>query len=98
MDIYINGSLTKRHDFINADGAFSVPKQNYGDVYVSMNGGFSGNTSDLRYFEEAIGTNQIQKIVNAGPNKTLVAGTLNIDTDTNNYLSTRWYLTSATDS
>ena len=98
MDVYINGSLTKRHDFINADGAFSVPRQNYGDVYVSMNGGFSGNTSDLRYFEEAIGTNQIQKIVNAGPNKTLVAGALSLDSDMNKYLSTRWYLSSATDS
>ena len=74
-----------------------VPKQNYGDVYVSMNGGFDGNTSDLRYFEEAIGTNKIQKIVNKGPNTNYVAGNLGVGGGDNKYLSTRWYMKSSTD-
>ena len=43
LDIYINGVLTKRHMLSG------VAKQNYGDVYLSMNGGFSGFTSGLRY-------------------------------------------------
>jgi len=47
LDVYINGTLVKRHMLAG------VPRQNYGDVYVSMNGGFDGNTSALRYFEEA---------------------------------------------
>jgi hypothetical protein len=91
LDVYINGTLVKRHILAG------VPKQNYGDVYVSMNGGFDGNTSDLRYFEEAIGTNKIQSIVNKGPNTTYVAGNLNVGGGNNKYLSTRWYMKSSTD-
>ena len=93
LDIYINGTLSKRH-LLSA-----VPKQNYGDVYVSMNGGFSGFTSDLKYFKYAIRTNKIQSILNAGPtlklaNKDNSAGT---DTKTPQYLSNRWYITGADD-
>ena len=91
LDVYINGTLVKRHILAG------VPKQNYGDVYVSMNGGFDGNTSDLRYFEEAIGTNKIQKIVNKGPNTNYVAGNLGVGGGDNKYLSTRWYMKSSTD-
>ena len=91
LDVYINGTLVKRHILAG------VPKQNYGDVYVSMNGGFDGNTSDLRYFEEAIGTNKIQSIVNKGPNTNHVAGNLGVGGGDNKYLSTRWYMKSSTD-
>ena len=91
LDVYINGTLVKRHMLQG------VPKQNYGDVYLSMNGGFSGNTSELRYFEEALGTRQIQSIVRKGPSKSFIAGTMDSKKDTNNYLSTRWFLKSATD-
>jgi hypothetical protein len=91
LDVYINGTLVKRHMLSG------VPRQNYGDVYVSMNGGFTGNTSDLRYFESAIGTNKIQNIVNSGPNKKLVIGSLDVKDETNKYLSTRWYLNSTMD-
>jgi len=89
LDVYINGRLARRH-VLN-----SVPKQNYGDVFVSMNGGFSGHTSSLRYFTNAIGTNEIQSIVNDGPNMTPV------DTDLINskprYLSLRWFFTGSND-
>lgn len=91
LDVYINGTLSKRHMLTG------VPRQNYGDVYLSMNGGFSGNTSSLRYFEKALGTNAIQNIVNKGPNKIAVAGTMDIKHDTTKYLSTRWFLNSAID-
>lgn len=91
LDVYINGTLVKRHILAG------VPKQNYGDVYVSMNGGFDGNTSNLRYFEEAIGTNKIQSIVNKGPNTNYVAGNLGVGGGDNKYLSTRWYMKSSTD-
>lgn len=89
LDVYINGRLARRH-ILN-----SVPKQNYGDVFVSMNGGFSGHTSSLRYFTNAIGTNEIQSIVNDGPNMTPV------DKDLINskprYLSLRWFFTGSND-
>lgn len=92
LDVYINGTLVKRHMLAG------VPKQNYGDVYVSMNGGFDGNTSNLRYFEEAIGTNKIQSIVNKGPNTNYIAGNLGgVGGGDNKYLSTRWYMKSSTD-
>lgn len=91
LDVYINGTLTKRHMLS------SVPKQNYGDVYLSMNGGFSGNTSELRYFEKAIGTNKIQNIVDKGPKRKFIVGNLDSEEDPEKYLSTRWYMRSATD-
>ena len=83
LDVYINGTLTKRHILR------SVPKQNYGDVFVSMNGGFSGYTSSLRYFDTALGTNKIQGIVDSGPNMKMLS-----DDMTNSkprYLSNRWF-------
>ena len=83
LDVYINGRLVRRHILS------SVPKQNYGDVYVSMNGGFSGYTSGLRYFSDAIGTSQIQDIVNSGPNMTILSKDM---TDSKpHYLSNRWF-------
>lgn len=85
LDVYINGTITKRHILQG------VAKQNYGNVYASMNGGFSGNTSDLRYFNSAISTNQIKKIVEKGPN-TKVSGDTDLSKSTPYYLSTQWYL------
>ena len=85
MDVYINGRLTRRHILS------SIPKQNYGDVYVSMNGGFSGNTSSLRYYAYPIGTNEIQSIVNAGPNTTLISSGGEMSGSAMDYLSTKWF-------
>jgi hypothetical protein len=92
LDVYVNGVLVKRLML------GSVPKQNYGDVYLSLNGGFSGNTSCLRYFEKAIGTNQIQSIFNKGPDTKMVTANMNsTKKTTNKYLSTRWYMKTAVD-
>jgi len=91
LDVYINGTLVKR---LMLD---SVPRQNYGDVYASMNGGFPGNTASLRYFEKAIGTSQIQSIVDKGPNTKFVGATTG-SMDTNKYLSSRWFLETAQNS
>ena len=43
VDVYINGTLSKRHRMSN------LVKQNYDNVYVNMNGGFFGNLSNLKY-------------------------------------------------
>ena len=83
LDVYINGTLTRSHTLKG------VPKQNYDNVYVALNGGFSGNISSLRYFATAIGTNQIQNIVEAGPNMTMI-GT-NLTQSLPYYLSLRWF-------
>lgn len=85
MDVYINGNLTRRHILP------SIPKQNYGDVYVSMNGGFSGNTASLRYYAYPIGTNEIQSLVSAGPNTKMISSGGQMNGDSMDYLATRWF-------
>jgi hypothetical protein len=84
LDIYINGTITKSAKLLG------VPKQNYGDVYVAANGGFSGYISDLWYYNYALGTNEIQKIVKKGPNRKMV-GENGISSNSTNYLSLRWF-------
>jgi hypothetical protein len=85
LDIYINGTLARRHVL---DG---VPKQNYGDVYVAMNGGFDGYISELQYFNSDIGLAKIHSIVKEGPN--LKMNNSNLTDSVPSYLSTRWYYT-----
>lgn len=85
MDVYINGTLSRRHVL---EG---VPKQNYGDVYVAMNGGFDGYISELQYFNSDIGLAKIQAIVKQGPN--LKMSNSNLTDSKPSYLSTRWYYT-----
>jgi hypothetical protein len=86
LDVYANGTIVRSVNLIG------VPKQNYGDVYVGMNGGFDGNISNLWYYDYALGTSEIQKIANNGPNTTVVSsGSSAINDNLSNYLSLRWY-------
>ena len=61
MDVYVNGDIVLRHVFT------AIPRQNYGDVYVNMNGGYSGQLSDLWYHDYSLSGVEIQQIVSAGP-------------------------------
>ena len=83
LDVYINGTLTKSHIMSG------VPKQNYDNVYVALNGGFSGQISSLRYFASAIGVGQIQNIVDSGPSTKSIGKT--VATTKPHYLSYRWF-------
>ena len=85
LDIYINNNIVHRHIF---EG--SPPKQNYGNVYVSSQGGFSGLISNLRYFSRAITGIEVGNIVKQGPNLQS-AGDDALATNPP-YLSMRWYL------
>ena len=89
LDIYINGVLTKRHILQG------VPRQNYDDVWVTLNGGFDGYVSELRYFARAIGLGRIQSIVDAGPNLKMDGN--DIKKALPQYLSNRWYFSGARD-
>jgi hypothetical protein len=91
LDVYINGTIARS---INLVG---VPKQNYGDVYVAMNGGFAGYISNLWYYNYAIGTSAIQKLVNDGPNTKMIGSSVMVD-KMYNYLSLRWFFYGAGDS
>ena len=90
LDVYINGKLAKR---LIMKG---VPRQNFGDVYVAMNGGFSGYLSDLRYYNYALGTAQIQRIVDSGPNMQMTGSTMTESKP--RYLSLRWFFAGNRDS
>jgi len=84
-DIYINGSLTKRHKLSN------IVKQNYDNLYVNYNGGFAGNLSDLKYYNYAVGTLEIDSVTTKGPNLTVKKNS-NIEKSSKaQYLATQWY-------
>jgi hypothetical protein len=84
LDVYINGTITKSLELTG------VPKQNYGNVFIAMNGGFSGYISNLWYYDYALGTSAIYNMVKKGPNTTMV-GSSPMAAKTTNYLSTRWF-------
>lgn len=86
LDVYINGSIVKRHIFK------SVPKQNYGNVYVNLNGGYTGLLSDLKYFNHGININKINSIVRAGPNMKMDDSIKNFPP----FFSLRWYFNQVT--
>ena len=69
----------------------SLPRQNYDDVYINYrDGGFRGNLSNLRYYNYAIGTYEIDKITESGPNLTMAEDS-NIKNAAPQYLSPQWY-------
>jgi hypothetical protein len=84
LDVYINGTISRSVNLVG------VPKQNYGDVYVAMNGGFDGYISNLWYYNYALGTAAIQNLVNKGPNTKMIGGNAMAD-KMYNYLSLRWF-------
>jgi hypothetical protein len=84
LDVYINGTIARSLQLT------SVPKQNYGDVYVGMNGGFDGYISNLWYHNYALGTAAIQNLVSRGPN-TKMLGNNGMNLKDSNYLSLRWF-------
>jgi len=91
LDVYINGVIARSIKLVG------VPKQNYGDVYVAMHGGFDGNISNLQYYDYALGTSEIQGIAKYGANTTASTKSGKYITSPNNYLSLRWFFSGAGD-
>jgi hypothetical protein len=91
LDVYINGFIAKSTILID------VPKQNFGDIYVTQNGGFIGNLADLLYYSSALGIADIQSIASSGPNTytAKITGGGGIGSSISNlssdYLSSQWY-------
>lgn len=81
IDVYINGIIVKRHTLDD------VPKQNYGDVFISANKGFSGSISKMQYFNRALDAKEIYSIVESGPNMKVDESLL----VTPPYYSSDWY-------
>ncbi len=65
LDIFINGNLIKRH---NLSG---LPKQNYGDIYLTQFKGYDGLLSNMRYFNYYLDFSELNNIVNIGPSSVM---------------------------
>jgi len=63
LDIYFNGKLKSRKELEN------LPRQNYGEFWSGLYGGFEGYLSKVRYFNKALDYKQIESIVKQGPSK-----------------------------
>ena len=84
-DVYINGRLVKRQVMTQ------IVKQNYDNVNVCLNGGFSGYLSYLTYYNRAISVVEIQNIISAGPNTKPVSKSLDVGETMPRYLADTWY-------
>jgi hypothetical protein len=84
LDVYINGSIIKSHHL------HGVPKQNYGDVFIAPNGGFSGYISNLSYYDYALGITEIANISKNGAD-TNMRGSNGLQLKKPDYLSLRWF-------
>jgi hypothetical protein len=82
VDAYVNGVIASRLLLAN------LAKQNYEDVYVCQNGGFSGQLSNLRYYSSALNVFDINGIVYYGPNTN---SAVKLSSSGTNYLSSNWY-------
>lgn len=82
LDVYVNNNIVSRH-ILN-----SPPKQNYSNVFVNMNNGFSGHISNLQYFSKALTGMEIVKLVRAGPNLKQTEKKMFTNPP---YFSMRWY-------
>ena len=61
LQVYINGLLKVRKELP------SLPRQNYGNVWINMYGGYEGYLSKLQYFDRAISGKDIDDLVTQGP-------------------------------
>jgi len=86
MDVYVNGVVTGR--LVLND----VPKQNYDNVNICKNGGFSGQIADLQYYDRALSVFEINNVVIWGRNTNASSATGTSDgTGFPYYLSSAWY-------
>jgi hypothetical protein len=86
LDVYVNGTIARSITLVG------IPKQNYGNVYVAMNGGFNGYISNLWYHNYALGTSEIQKISEYGPNTKMIgSGSSAMESNMFDYLSLKWF-------
>ena len=87
LDVYVNGTIAKRQNLEFA------PKQNFYDVVVNGNNGFSGQLSNLRYYNRALNIFEMNNIVMWGPNtnKSSLSTDSRAKTGNYSYLSSLWY-------
>lgn len=99
MDIYINGNIVKRHEFL------AVPRINFGNVYVfsaqtvvkstetgdfSVVGAMNGMLSRLKYYVYALNFAQIDDLYREGPSSKIETPTMD---QTPPYFHDSWWVT-----
>lgn len=84
MDAYVNGTISGRYVFND------VIKQNYDDIIIGANGGFSGQISNFVYYSKALGIYDINNIILAGPSL-VQSSQLTSNLGYYSYLSNIWY-------
>lgn len=85
LEVYINGELKKSKNL------YSLPRQNYGDVWVNLNGGFDGYLSKLRYHRYALSPSEIEEFSKEKPNSTECT----VSNEKPSYLSKDWWLSNS---
>ena len=86
MDVYINGVVKETGVFTK-----SIPRQNYGDIFVATGVGFNGQLSTLQYYDYALGVSYLQWLYWWGPNLSLDPSfKLNTQNNVSN-ISNLWY-------
>ena len=82
VECFINGMLKKRHTLS------SIPRQNFGELWLNLFGGFDGYLSKVQYHRRALSYDEIGKLVKNGP-----SGSSCIDTgELPPYLDDDWWL------
>lgn len=82
LDVYVNGLLKTRKLLSR------TPKQFDKDLWINLNNGFDGLLAKLKYYDSAIGPNEIYKILQDCPSET----SCGLKADCPEYLSSNWWL------
>jgi hypothetical protein len=85
IDIYINGFLKKTYTFD------SIPRQNYRNIYINQNKGFTGYLSSLVYYKYALNYFDIQNILNNGPSTKIASSVSDTFNQIPPYFSSNWW-------
>lgn len=92
MDVHINGTLRKSHKFT------SLPKVNFGDVFITSFRGFDGYLSKLTYYNYSIPYSEIESSLGGGPGyikcSTDAAAAQNSPNEKPPYLTPGWWINS----
>lgn len=83
LDVYINGNLKKSKLLT------SIPRQNNGDLWVNLFGGFSGYVSRLQYHSYAPDYKEIEAYLKNGPSEMTAQDTGEMPP----YLDDKWWFT-----
>ena len=82
IEIYVNGHLKVSKVLT------SLPRQNFGDLHVNTDGGYSGYLSRLRYFDYAVTFSEIDVALNQGPSSKFPTANMQLPP----YLATSYWL------